>query len=444
MNQAFLDYYRCPDSSANFKLECDRFDERSPSYFRFGPDLICYGRVAPSGGESATDLLPDALDQVRNEGGTCILPFEPDDVATNLRLERYVNRSKPSGLKGLIRKIYYVLRPAFPVSVRRHLQRLWLKGWDQKPFPRWPVDRTVDQMFETLMRLALQTSTEERIPFIWFWPEAKLSCAIMTHDVETGVGLEFAGQLMDVNDSFGIKSSFQVIPDARYVASKEALSTIQRRGFEVNIHDLKHDGHLYDEQEQFRRSAIRINEFATSFGSKGFRSGVLYRNQEWYDAFRFSYDMSVPNVGHLDPQPGGCCTVMPYFIGDILEIPVTTTQDYTLFNVFGTYSQDLWSKQISLIVQQHGLASFIVHPDYLDTAKAMRAYTDLLSHLSKLRDDAGLWVPLPGEVDTWWRQRSAMRLVRDGQGWRIEGAGSERATIAYASLKNGKVVYTFN
>ena len=59
----------------------------------------------------------------------------------------------------------------------------------------------------------------------------------------------------------------------------------------------------------------------------------------------FAYDMSVPNVAHLDPQRGGCCTVMPYFIGKILEIPVTDVQDYTLFNILEDFSIELWKKQ---------------------------------------------------------------------------------------------------
>src|SRR6266478_6788332 len=80
------------------------------------------------------------------------------------------------------------------------------------------------------------------------------------------------------------------------------------------------------------RRAKRINRFAQEFGSSGFRSGALYRNLRWYDAFQFSYDMSVPNVAHLDPQDGGCCTIMPYFVGNLLEIPVTVTQDYSPSN----------------------------------------------------------------------------------------------------------------
>jgi hypothetical protein len=443
MNRAFLDYYRCPDSFADFELGNGQSNQKRPGYFKFGSDLTCYGRSTLDGCEKVTGPLPDLLEQVRIEGATCILPFDPTEVANNLRYERYVSQVQKPGLKSLIRKIYYVFRPAFPVFVRRRLQRAWLKGWNQKPFPRWPVDTTVDQMFEMLMRLTLLASPHKRVPFIWFWPEAKSSCAIMTHDVETAAGLAFASELMDINDSFDIKSSFQVIPDARYVASHEALSALKERGFEVNVHDLKHDGHLFDNHDQFLQSALRINEFAHRFDSKGFRAGVLYRNQEWFDAFQFSYDMSVPNVAHLDPQPGGCCTVMPYFVGNILEIPVTTTQDYSLFHVLDTYSQDLWLEQIAQIMQQHGLVSFIVHPDYLDTPEARNAYITLLGKLSELRAEAGLWIALPGDVDSWWRQRSEMKLVPGKQGWRIEGDGAERARIAYATLQNDKVTFAF-
>ncbi|HVB59215.1 MAG TPA: hypothetical protein VNE63_22650, partial [Candidatus Acidoferrales bacterium] len=91
---------------------------------------------------------------------------------------------------------------------------------------------------------------------------------------------------------------------------------------------------------------------------------------DWYDAFEFSYDMSVPNVAHLEPQRGGCCTVMPYFVGKILELPLTTIQDYSLFHILGDYSIDLWKQQIDLIMQRNGPVSFITHPDYLREKRA--------------------------------------------------------------------------
>lgn len=451
MNQAFLDYYRCPDSFAGFALANEtpngtpngKHGNQAPGYFHFGPGLTCYG-TSFDAAQSVNGPLPDAMEHVRIENARCLLPFDPTEVADNLRYERYVAPRNHSAAKSLVRSIYYALRPALPVALRRHLQRAWLKGWDQRPFPRWPVDHSVDQMFERLMRLALEARDHQPIPFIWFWPHGQSSCAIMTHDVETAAGLAWTAELMDINDRFNIKSSFQIIPAARYTASCEALWAIKERGFEVNVHDLKHDGHLFDSHEQFQHDAAQINDYAIRFGSKGFRAGVLYRNQAWFNAFRFSYDMSVPNVGHLDPQPGGCCTVMPYFVGDILELPVTTTQDYTLFHVLETYTQDLWLDQIGRIMRQHGLVSFIVHPDYLDTPAARDAYTTLLAHLDKLRAESGLWIALPGEVDTWWRQRSQMKLVPCDSGWRIEGDGAERARLAYATLHDGEITYVLN
>ena len=92
----------------------------------------------------------------------------------------------------------------------------------------------------------------------------------------------------------------------------------------------------------FLGRAQRINKYAEEWGAVGFRSPVMYRNLDWFQAFNFSYDMSVPNVGHLDPQSGGCCTVMPYFVGNILELPLTTVQDYPLYHILRQRSIDLW------------------------------------------------------------------------------------------------------
>jgi hypothetical protein len=169
----------------------------------------------------------------------------------------------------------------------------------------------------------------------------------------------------------------------------------------------------------------------------------LYRKQQWYDALQFSYDMSVPNVAHLDPQHGGCCTVMPYFIGNILELPVTTTQDYMLFHILNDYSISLWRRQIDLIMEKHGLMSFLVHPDYVMKAREMSIFQELLAHLARLREKTRVWITTPGEVNRWWRQRAEMRLVEDGEGVRIEGAGKERARVAYASDQNGRLIFTF-
>jgi len=56
--------------------------------------------------------------------------------------------------------------------------------------------------------------------------------------------------------------------------------------------------------------------------------------------------------------------------------------------------------------------------------------------------EQNLWIPLPHEVDEWWRARGRMQLVDDGGTWRVQGPGSDRARMAYARLENGKVTYS--
>jgi hypothetical protein len=131
---------------------------------------------------------------------------------------------------------------------------------------------------------------------------------------------------------------------------------------------------------------------------------------------------------------------MPYFVGKVLELPVTATQDYSLFHILKDYSIDLWKQQIDLITEKHGLIGFIVHPDYITAPRPRQTYETLLAYLARLRGERNIWMPIPGEVDHWWRQRAQMRLVPDGDEWRIEGSGKERARIAYASEEGGRLV----
>ena len=287
----------------------------------------------------------------------------------------------------------------------------------------------------------IERALVERLPFIWFWPDGAPSSAIMTHDVETSAGRDRCTWLMDVDDAYGIKASFQIVPEERYEVSPAFLEQIRARGFEINIHDLNHDGHLFRSREEFERRAVRINRYVRELGARGFRSGQLYRNPDWYQALAIAYDMSFPNAGHLEVQRGGCCTVMPYFIGDIVELPLTTTQDYSLFHVVRDFSNAIWKTQIESIIARHGLVSFIAHPDYLSEDAARQAYRALLDSLSRLREAGRCWIALPGEVERWWRQRSRMVLVADGDRWRIEGEGSERARVAYAEVSGDEVVY---
>jgi hypothetical protein len=438
MNDSFLDYFKFPERYAHIKLNAPV--SASQGFFCLGPDNICYGRLSPQCG-AANGTLRDALHEVTFDQGAMCLPFDVDEVVENLRCELYPSsaRNEKSMAQAALAALYYGIRPVLPVGVRKYLQRVHLRDWDQISFPRWPVDCSVDDLFELLMLLTLQSQKVERIPFIWFWPDGAPSSAIMTHDVETALGRDFCGTLMDIDDAYGIKASFQVVPERRYEVTPAFLESITQRGFELAVQDLNHDGRLYKNRQQFLERVAKINHYRQQWGVDGFRAAVLYRRQEWFRDLDFSYDMSVPNVAHLDPQRGGCCTVMPYFVGNLLEIPVTTTQDYTLFHILNDYKADIWKAQIELIMEKHGLLSFIIHPDYVTTAPERKVFETLLANLAALRRDKGVWIATPGEVNRWWRQRAAMTLVEDSGGVRIAGEGSERARVAYASVVEGRL-----
>ncbi len=437
---SITEYFRCPNVLPVFSL-AKGCSEQS-GYFRFGSDTIGYGRACVGVSPSVDGHLTDLLSAVETDHGQCVLPFDADEVVENLRRERYADPKEPHfRLTDAIKTAYYVARPLLPFALRSYLKSISLNNRKTKPFPRWPVDRTVDKVLENLMLLAMRTSGVDEMPFIWFWPNGHSGCAVMTHDVETKAGVDFCSSLMALNESFGMRASFQMIPEGRYVIPQQLLAEMRCRGFEINVHDWNHDGKLFSTKKRFCQRADKINQAAHSLGARGFRAAALYRNTNWYDAFSFSYDMSVPNAGHLDPQWGGCCTIMPYFVGRILEIPVTTTQDYMLFHQLGEYSIDLWKNEIDLILEGNGLASFIVHPDYIIEKCARAVYTQLLQYLSHVGSERNVWIALPGDVDRWWRNRSQMRLVRSGSQWAVEGPGCDQARVAYAISDGQRLTY---
>lgn len=440
MTSAFLDYFRCPEEFAKFGAAGETGPETG--FFRFGNRITCYGRSSGDVVPAPDGQLPDSLPLTQFRKDEIQLPFDVDEIVENLRRERYVAPEKTSSrAKNAIEKLYYAIRPLLSVGVRKHFQRYHLRERTKIPFPQWPVDKTVDHLCAQLMSFSVHRSAGQGIPFVWFWPDDYMGCVLMTHDVEHEQGRRFCGQLMDLDERHGVRASFQVVPEERYSVSPAFLESIRARGFELNVHDLNHDGRLFRSHEYFLNRARKINQYGQKWRSDGYRSGGMYRNAEWIDALRFSYEMSFPTAAHLEPQIGGCCTVMPYFLGGLIELPLTTTQDYSLFHILGQYSIDLWKQEMASIAESNGLASFIIHPDYIIERRARRVYEELLQHLRESCSKEKLWQPLPGQAANWWRERSQMRVEHSGGAWKVTGPGSERARVAFAQVEDGRLTY---
>ncbi|MDR3763333.1 MAG: hypothetical protein P4M01_04485 [Acidobacteriota bacterium] len=439
MTNELTKYFQLPDSLFTVSSEQDAASPRG--FFTFGDGVTLYGRCRQvSPGPEGT--LPDALSFASGCEGVVRLPFDFDEVVHDMRWEEYVPASSERMLRGSVRMAYYMLRPFMSVRIRKYLQRIYLSGWQRVTFPHWPVERSVDTLMERTLALGMKSIGASSVPFIWFWPEGHQSCAIVTHDVETTAGRDFCSTLMDIDESCGMKSSFQVVPEERYTVPEEYLESIRQRGFEVNVHDLNHDGMLYRNEETFRQRVVEINRYGKEFRARGFRAGVMYRNQRWFHLLDFEYDMSVPSVAHLEPQRGGCCTNLPYFMDNLVELPLTTTQDYALFHLVNSRSMKIWETQIAALHQHHALISVLTHPDYLMEPWSRELYLRLLRHIAEFAKNDGMWLALPGAVNDWWRYRNGLKLKADGQGWRIEGDAEGRARIAYAILDGDGIRYS--
>src|ERR1700746_1935343 len=161
MSQHFLGHYRCPEAAIRFGI--DEGPCLETGYFRFGDGLTLYGGTSGIPvTKQVSHNLGDTLPFARATGGKVSLPFDPDQVADCLRYERYSGGGDVGtahlGARPFVRDLYYLLRPLMPVRVRSVLQRIHLRSQLKNSFPQWPIDRSVDRLFEKLMELALRAN----------------------------------------------------------------------------------------------------------------------------------------------------------------------------------------------------------------------------------------------------------------------------------------------
>lgn len=90
---------------------------------------------------------------------------------------------------------------------------------------------------------------------------------MLLHDVDTAKGRDRCYPLMDLEESKGLRSSFNFVPE-RYETSPEIRHDLLQRGFEVGIHGLKHDGRLFISRKGFRDQALRINNYLKEWQPK--------------------------------------------------------------------------------------------------------------------------------------------------------------------------------
>ena len=234
--------------------------------------------------------------------------------------------------------------------------------------------------------------------------------------------------LAEMEMELGFRSSFNFVPEGEYSVPSELRSWLTERGFEVGIHDLRHDGKLYTSRKAFHRSAARINSDLKEWNAVGFRSAFMLHNLEWIGDLDVCYDASTFDTDPFEPQPDGANTIFPFWVAlrpstlncrpstldyprsGYVELPYTLPQDSTMFLFLEEKSNEIWKKKLDWIAWKGGMALVDVHPDYFSFSGVVRNgeefparhYRDILVYL-KDRHAEALWHP---------RQRSLRNGIR--------------------------------
>jgi hypothetical protein len=271
-------------------------------------------------------------------------------------------------------RLYYAVKPMLPFWLRMGARRVAARRTRAAMRHLWPID------------------PKSAVPPNGWpgWPEGKKFALVVTHDVERREGVANCRNLMQMEMASGIRSSFNFVPEGDYRVSKELREELAKNGFEVGIHDLNHDGKLYETREVFARKAARINEYVNEWDAKGFRSAFMHHNLEWLHDLKVQYDASTFDTDPFEPQPDGAHTIFPFWVSresskangamhtrdlkpknlngtadGYYELPYTLAQDSTMFFVLGEKSADVWCRKLDWIAEQQGMALINVHPDYM-------------------------------------------------------------------------------
>lgn len=250
---------------------------------------------------------------------------------------------------------FYNLKPLIPRQIQLFLRRRIIHYKLASYKNIWPIDQDA-----------------VRLPDNWQgWPEQKQFALVLTHDVEFTEGQEKCYDLMELEKTFGFRSSFNFVPK-RYTTSPKLRNRLISDGFEIGVHGLYHDGKLYESKETFQRRATQINHYLEEWNAVGFRSPAMHHNLDWIYDLQIEYDLSTFDTDPFEPQSDGVKTIFPFWVPDrdtqngYVELPYTLPQDHLLFVLMKEGSIDVWKKKLCWIVENGGMALLNTHPDYMN------------------------------------------------------------------------------
>jgi hypothetical protein len=367
----------------------------------------------------------------RERGGSVFLPFDPNEVVESFWSERYLRTAAGEHMRSLRRAlmiVYYRVRPLLPRPVQIWLRRRFARLQGRFAFPRWPIEPCLHDFFDAMLAI-LAGIAGEPFPYIAPWPDGHTWALVLTHDVEHAEGLAAVDPVVELEQAHGVRSSWNLVP-RRYEVDPALVADLADEGFEIGVHGIYHDGRDLRSWSSWQRRLPLAHEAAERWNAVGFRSAALHRDYDWMRSLEFDYDSSSRDMDPFEPQNGGCCTWLPFFNGELVELPLTLPQDHTLFVILDHPDETVWVAKAEFLRAHGGMAMIDTHPDYLVDERIFGAYARFLERFA---DDPAAWQALPREVSAWWRRRAASRLEHDGSTWQIVGPAASEGRVLFAA-----------
>ncbi len=319
----------------------------------------------------------------------------------------------------------YRVRKVMPRPLVTALRTLYHHRPTMRAFPlRWPVEDRYVRFQQAVFAWVMREQGVCAAPYTAFWPDGQRYALVLTHDVDTQEGHDFALRLAEVEQRYGFRSSFNFVPE-RYNVDPGVLAELRARGFEIGVHGLHHDGREFASRAIWDQRVEKINSYIRQWGAAGHRSPLVHRQPQWMQSLDVEYDASCFDTEPRESMPGGVMSIWPFFLGKFVELPYTLVQDHTLMISLRERTPRLWLDKLDFIARNQGMALAVTHPDYLSSPARLAIYERLLAHM---HEQQGYWAALPREVARWWRDRAAVRFEDPRQP--VTTPGGFTATVA--------------
>ncbi|MFC1555294.1 polysaccharide deacetylase family protein [candidate division KSB1 bacterium] len=282
---------------------------------------------------------------------------------------------------------------------------------DSNDFPNAYFDFSVDCLLNYL-----KDKYAKNIPTVPFWPENKEYVITLSHDVDSDFifrNRTVLDSFLDIEEKNGFRSAWYFLSN-RYKIDRKIIGELIERGHEIGFHGDTHDYRLpYLKEKKMRRRLDKCKSFLNTYKVCGGRSPNFLRTPLYLQVLQdyLEYDTSF----HDSTRDGltgfneGCCTCLPFFINNLLEIPTTIPEEFLLLmrNLKPDDVVKLQLKKAHAVKKINGIAHVLTHPEPFISANdtALSVYDDFLKNF---RSSDEVWKALPMDINSHWRKRAGL------------------------------------